>query len=141
MSERAGGLLCDPVGRLVAKVLAHVRTWLLRPCDPADSPPLNCWSMPLRSRYQAVPTDAADRNRVDGVISDPDSGCCIIVSRIVSGAISAKQHRGCAEDEVSQHFWSFYGYERLNEVITVHDERVRVVLPSPRCDSGGRHSV
>ena len=63
--------------------------------------------------------------RVDDVISDPDSGCWIIVSRIVSGAISAKQHRGCAEDEVNQHFSSFYGDESLNEVITAYGERVR----------------
>ena len=47
------------------------------------------------------------------------------MSRVVTGDTSAIYAEGQAS-----HHWSFYGDDRLNEVITVYDETARIVRRS-----------
>jgi hypothetical protein len=68
------------------------------------------------------PRDIRDRD----VIQDPDSGDWITVTRIVSGTLKATELDAHDTQEASTALWSFYGDERLNEVITVYSDEVAI---------------
>lgn len=69
-------------------------------------------------RTESVPVEAI---RTGDIVEDPGSGRWITVSRVVDGQVRASEHDTYTDESVTQSFWSIYGDERLDEVITVHD--------------------
>ncbi|MET0450860.1 MAG: hypothetical protein ABW137_03395 [Mycobacterium sp.] len=74
---------------------------------------------------ESVPVDAIGHG---DVIQDPGNGKWITVTRVVSGTVrvTSEQPISAAAEDVAGPFWSFYGDERLDEVITLRGEAPRV---------------